>query len=236
MKDAILFDLDGTLLPTDNDSFTKAYFKLLAKAAYEWGYQDSELLMKSVMAGVAAMVENDGKVTNHDVFWGCFEKIMGRDCKKDIPDFDKFYMTDFHKAKEICKPAPLAKAVVNAARKKAEKVILATNPLFPPEGVKARLSWIGLEADDFDFITDYTNSCYCKPNPMYYKMIMDKFGIRGENAVMVGNDFEEDIKASEAAGISRSFLITDHVIMRSEGEIGCPSGNYQAMLEFLENL
>ena len=27
----VLFDLDGTLLPMDNEEFTKAYFKLLAK-------------------------------------------------------------------------------------------------------------------------------------------------------------------------------------------------------------
>ena len=28
---AVLFDLDGTLLPMDQDAFTKGYFKLLAK-------------------------------------------------------------------------------------------------------------------------------------------------------------------------------------------------------------
>ena len=27
----VLFDLDGTLLPMDNDAFTKGYFKLLAR-------------------------------------------------------------------------------------------------------------------------------------------------------------------------------------------------------------
>ena len=31
MFDAILFDLDGTLLPMDQDAFTKAYFTLLSK-------------------------------------------------------------------------------------------------------------------------------------------------------------------------------------------------------------
>ena len=28
----VLFDLDGTLLPMDNDAFTKGYFTLLAAA------------------------------------------------------------------------------------------------------------------------------------------------------------------------------------------------------------
>ena len=34
----VLFDLDGTLLPMDNDEFTKAYFKLLAKKLLPLGY------------------------------------------------------------------------------------------------------------------------------------------------------------------------------------------------------
>lgn len=37
MIDTILFDLDGTLLPMDQDAFTEYYFKLLAgKMATAW--------------------------------------------------------------------------------------------------------------------------------------------------------------------------------------------------------
>lgn len=32
----ILFDLDGTLLPMDNDAFTRGYFKLLAARLAPW--------------------------------------------------------------------------------------------------------------------------------------------------------------------------------------------------------
>ena len=31
---AVLFDLDGTLLPMDQNAFTKGYFKLLAKKLF----------------------------------------------------------------------------------------------------------------------------------------------------------------------------------------------------------
>ena len=33
----VLFDLDGTLLPMDQDAFTKGYFKLLAKKLLPYG-------------------------------------------------------------------------------------------------------------------------------------------------------------------------------------------------------
>lgn len=39
----VLFDLDGTLLPMDNDEFTKGYFKLLAKKWFLMGMKPSSL-------------------------------------------------------------------------------------------------------------------------------------------------------------------------------------------------
>lgn len=42
----ILFDLDGTLLPMDQDVFVTSYFKLLAKKLMPYGYSDPEKLFK----------------------------------------------------------------------------------------------------------------------------------------------------------------------------------------------
>ena len=46
----IFFDLDGTLLPMDEEKFTKAYFSLLAKAVAPLGYE-SEKLINAVWKG-----------------------------------------------------------------------------------------------------------------------------------------------------------------------------------------
>ena len=40
----ILFDLDGTLLPMDNDAFTRGYFKLLAAKLAPHGYEPKKLV------------------------------------------------------------------------------------------------------------------------------------------------------------------------------------------------
>lgn len=55
---AILFDLDGTLLPMDNDVFTEKYFQLLAKMAAPYGYT-FESLVPALWKSVKAMVLND---------------------------------------------------------------------------------------------------------------------------------------------------------------------------------
>ena len=44
MIDTILFDLDGTLLPMDNDIFTKGYFKGLAAELIPFGYDAGTLV------------------------------------------------------------------------------------------------------------------------------------------------------------------------------------------------
>lgn len=52
----VLFDLDGTLLPMDNDEFTRGYFKLLAAKLAPHGYEPKQLV-DAIWAGTAAMVK-----------------------------------------------------------------------------------------------------------------------------------------------------------------------------------
>lgn len=40
----VLFDLDGTLLPMDQDAFTKAYFQCLAAKLAPYGYEPAKLI------------------------------------------------------------------------------------------------------------------------------------------------------------------------------------------------
>ena len=55
----VLFDLDGTLLPMDQDVFAKAYIGGLGKTAVYHGY-DAKAMMDAIMSGTAAMVKNNG--------------------------------------------------------------------------------------------------------------------------------------------------------------------------------
>ena len=88
-KKTILFDLDGTLLPMDQDAFTRGYFKLLAQKLAPHGY-DPAALVDNIWAGTAAMVGNDGKRTNEAAFWDRFDALYGEQVREDIPLFDAF--------------------------------------------------------------------------------------------------------------------------------------------------
>lgn len=223
---AILFDLDGTLLPMDYDAFTKAYFGLLCRRFSEY---DPEMLVAAVWKGTKAMVMNDGTVSNEQRFWDTFAAIVGEDIRTRTAEFDDFYRTDFHKARAITRPNPHARAIIEHARSRAGKVILATNPLFPLSAVESRLSWIGLTIEDFDRITTYENSSFCKPNPLYYREILDRFGLDPADCLMVGNDLREDAHAASGAGLS-VYLITDDLITHDADPSAYPCGNWDAWL------
>ena len=230
---AILFDLDGTLLPMDNDFFTKGYFKLLAQYASSFGYQ-AESLIPAMWKGVGAMVKNDGSRLNYEAFWETFGNLLGPHVKEHILAFDQFYTNEFHHAVQFTSYNPRAKEAVTLARQKAQQVILATNPLFPPAAVATRLSWIGLEPGAFDWITNYQNSTYCKPNPHYYREILKKFDLNANQCLMIGNDAEEDILSASHAGLD-TFLVTDCLISR-DALPSCPKGTFDEMLSFLNAL
>ncbi len=230
---AILFDLDGTLLPMDYDEFSKGYFGLLSKTAALYGYE-KEPFLSAMMKGVGAMVRNDGTVSNCDRFWETFSEILGPEICDLIPTFDTFYETEFHKTSALTQPTPLSKEAVLLAKEKSESVVLATNPLFPISAVNARLSWIGLSPDDFDIVTDYESCAFCKPNPAYFSELLDALMANPEDCLMIGNNTAEDILPAQKIGLE-TFLVTDCLI--ADGPLPkTPKGSLFDLVEFLKTL
>ncbi len=229
--EAILFDLDGTLLPLDLDIFTKKYFGELGKVLAPHGY-DPEQLVKSIWAGTKAMMKNDGSMTNRDRFWQTFEEITGRPTDEAEKLCDTFYSNEFHRAREVCGENPLAIKAVNAARAAAGKVIVATNPLFPMVGQLSRLSWVDLTPDMFDMITSYEENSFCKPNPDYYRSICSRLSLDPAKCLMIGNDEDEDMHAAAALGMD-TYLVCDCIIPSKTKEYTGKKGTFAEMLEFL---
>lgn len=106
----ILFDLDGTLLPMDQDVFVRDYFGHLAKKVAPFGY-DPKDLPANLWKGVAAMVMNDGRCSNEEVFWNVFKKIYGKKVEEDKPVLTISMPMNFRKqqrsVEEIQRPEPV---------------------------------------------------------------------------------------------------------------------------------
>ncbi|MGN1002492.1 MAG: HAD family hydrolase [Oscillospiraceae bacterium] len=232
MAKIVMFDLDGTLLPMDQDKFVNAYFGLLAAKVAPLGYDDPKKLIDAIWAGTAAMVKNDGGCTNEDAFWNCFTGVYGEKALGDKPVFEEYYRVDFQKAQSSCGFTPESKKLVDKLKENGYRVILATNPIFPAVATESRIRWAGLEPDDFELYTTYENSRRCKPNPGYYRDILDAIGCDAADCVMVGNDVDEDMVARTLG--MEVFLLTDCLINRHGKDINAyPHGGFEELNRFL---
>lgn len=206
MIKTVMFDLDGTLLPFEQEEFIKLYFGGLCKKLAPHGY-DPDSVVKYVWKGTKAMTENDGSRFNEEAFWELFRKAFPD--KPDAREFcDDFYTKEFDGVKACLKYVPDHGAMLGRLRSAGFETVLATNPLFPQCAVATRLAWAGLREEDFVYITNYSNSRFCKPNPKYFTELLGKLGREPSECVMVGNSVPEDILPTKALGIE-GFLASE---------------------------
>ena len=232
MIEAVFFDLDGTLLPMDMEEFVNTYMGLLARKLAPHGY-DPKHLVAAVWAGTHAMVENDGSKTNEEVFWADFCHIFGEQARQDLPLFEEFYATDFARARTVCRFAPEAAQIVALLKEKGVRRVLATNPLFPRIATLQRIRWAGLEPEDFERFTTYEDCRFAKPNPAYYRELLDQLGLEPGRVLMVGNDVDEDIRPARALGM-QTFLLDGCIINKSGTALeDIPHGGFGELKEFL---
>ena len=234
MITTILFDLDGTLLPMDQDLFLKAYIGGLVKTASTLGY-DPETMKNAIMSGTFAMINNDGTRTNEDAFWDVLKGVFGETIMDDYHMFDEFYRTDFQKIKDVCGFDRRAKEIIECVKNRRLKAALATNPMFPVIATESRIRWAGLEPNDFEFFTSYETSRYSKPNLDYYREVASRLGVEPSECLMVGNDVGDDMIA-EKLGM-KVFLLTDCLINKNNEDIAkYPHGSFDDLKTYIETV
>ena len=234
MITTVFFDLDGTLLPMDQEVFLNAYMGGLAEKLTPYGYEPNHLL-KSIWKGTGAMVMNDGSRRNDELFWDVFSACFGRDTRCDEPVFQDFYQNEFQNVAKVCGYDSCAAEVIRLVKDTGRKVVLATNPLFPAIATRSRAKWAGLDPDDFLLITTYENSYHSKPNPDYYKEILDKLELKPEECLMVGNDATEDTVPARLG--MKVFLLTDCLINKDNIDISqYPHGGFPELLAYIRSM
>lgn len=231
MVKTILFDLDGTLLPMDEEKFLHLYFKHL-KTRLENNGHPSALIMAAVQTGFKAMVLNDGNRTNEDCFWETFEKVTRLGKSVLEASFIQYYENEFDFVRPSTQVNPKSAEIIRICKDKGYQLVLATNPIFPSVATKKRVRWAELNVSDFDLITTYENSHYCKPGVNYFEEILKNLGRKPDECLMIGNDAQEDM-ISEQIGIT-GFLLTDCLINRKNEDISAyHNGSTDELRDFL---
>ena len=229
----LLFDLDGTLLPLDNDHSTKGYFKHLVPLLAH--LLPPEKFVEQLWKSTEAMVRsNDPERTNEEVFKADFLAAVGGKEEDYWPIVEEFYAGKFGELIELSSPTPLAREICQVALDKGYRLVLATNPLFPRTATQHRMRWANVEDIPFELVTTYENSHFCKPNPNYYKEIVQKIGVAPEACMMIGNDAYEDLIAG-TLGMT-TYWVTDCAKEDGKKLSFDHSGSMNDLLRFITEL
>lgn len=234
MRDTILFDLDGTLLPFEMDDFIDIYFTEMGKHFADM--IDGRLLTKYIWSATNKTIEDLSDRTNEDKFMGYFSEYIDEDELAEYQKrFDDFYEGSYDKVKNSVNHEPIIKKTIEILKEKGYKLVIATNPIFPRRAIEKRIEWAGLDIDDFVYVSSYELNSYCKPNLAFYEEVLDSIEKEGKECYMIGNDVQEDIVSRELG--LETFLIEDYIL--DEGEPAWEShhrGSYDDFYKFAKGL
>ncbi len=208
MIKALLYDLDDTLLSNDLAEFLPAYSRRLI--THFPPATDPARFLKALMHGTAAMRDNTdpGRVL-FDQFADFFFPAMGWQFAEAWPRFLEFYRTSYRELRELTRPVPGARGLLEWSLEAGFQVVIATSPLFPLEAIRERLRWAGIDDLPFHLITAIETSRFSKPRPEYFAEILARLGLRPDEALLIGNDPADDLAPAAALGLPHFWIAPD---------------------------
>jgi HAD superfamily hydrolase (TIGR01549 family) len=226
MIKALLLDLDDTLLGNNTQTFMERYFALLGE--YARPVFDQAVFLPALIRSTQATISNiDPALTNAEVFWANFEELTGGRRTDLEPFFRRFYETEFPRLRSSVAVRPAAAELIQAAQRRGLAVVIATNPLFPFTAIEQRLEWAGIPVTLYPYalVTAYENMHATKPQPDYYREILDLIGRTPEEALMAGDDWKNDIAPATKAGLHTYWITNgetsppDPAMIRGQGTL-----------------
>jgi FMN phosphatase YigB (HAD superfamily) len=214
MKDykALLLDLDGTLLNIEVSFFLGPMFKAMHGIFSD--ILDPGKFREGLFGGTDAIMTEprpEGE-TNHQGFYRTFHTLTGIGTAEAEARFGEFYSEVFPSLRSYANPVPGAAGFVDDASRNGYILALATNPIFPVKATMERVRWAGIDPGTFRIIPGLENMSSCKPSIRYYLDVADIIGVDPAHCLMVGNDMEQDLPASDAG--MGTYLLEGSVISR----------------------
>jgi FMN phosphatase YigB (HAD superfamily) len=212
---AVLFDLDGTLLQVEMESFIPAYIAQVGRHfAPQVAAEPFQRVFRSAIR--ALLTAETGDCSNQDRFLDILEHDLQLPAERVAAGLEAFYQDGLADLAGLIRPLPLARNILARCFKRDLKVVIATNPVFPRPVVDARLRWGGIADFPFELVTTLENCRFCKPQPGFFEDLLRTLGLTPEACLMVGNDTGHDL-ASRQIGIP-TFLVDTWLVDRCGGE------------------
>ncbi|MBR0507282.1 MAG: HAD family hydrolase [Clostridia bacterium] len=204
-----IFDLYGTLADVCTDESPHAFWEAVAKDAEAFGAQyDADSLRQTYLALCAdevdlraAQLPSVPKPYLEPELLNVFRRLLCAD-ETDA----RAYAAQFRRrSTEWLRPMPHAIETLDALRESGARTFLLSNA--QSCFTLGELGALGL-SDRFDGILLSSDAGMKKPYRGLFELLLSRYGIDRETAVMVGNDKIADIAGADAAGLASRYYHT----------------------------
>lgn len=206
-RKAVFFDAGGTLLHP-YPSVGEIYCKVAGKHGCKVDAQQvQELFRKAWLTrdGLTSLASHTSEKIERDWWHGLVREVFSSIAQ--FEDFDKFFheLYDFFAKAECWRVYPGTLEILAALKKQGKRIGIISN-------WDSRLFGLCKDLElqkHVDFILASAVFGASKPNPKIFLEALKLSGVKPEEAVHVGDSFEDDIKGALSAGI-HGILIERH--------------------------
>jgi HAD superfamily hydrolase (TIGR01549 family) len=202
MIKAVLLDLDDTLIRNPNQGFVPRYLHLVDHYFEErWGQKIAKTLISSVRGMMSSV--RDMQHSNLHLALQMLHEETGKPLEEIHAALYEFYTQAYPQLQSCTEKITGAAELVEDLQARDYSVVIATNPVYPAEAIRQRLTWAGLSGnfDDYAFVSRADNMHFAKPHPAYYAEILGRIGVEPDEALMVGDNVENDIIPAALIGM-----------------------------------
>lgn len=190
MIQAILFDLEGTLINIDTNAFMRNYLGILAPRFAHLLSPDkfSKQLLKSM-----EVTRSDPKPgqTNMQTFYDDFSKATGQSFQTLRPIFEEFYECDFPALRCLVQAIPQGAKVVEYAIQQGFLTAVASDAILPLNAMQEHISWAGLTPEHFKIIPSLDNFHFLKPQLKFFREVAESLGVKPDNCLLVSSHTQD---------------------------------------------
>ncbi len=189
----VIFDLYGTLMNIHTDEERPSFWEKLAKSLNKYKEYTAKELREEYLKLCEEFQKEREEIEILDVFHILYPTV---DSNEIAVTFRKL-STDF------IHPYFGVKRLLKTLRKEGYKIYLLSN---------AQSSFTRWELNKFKLVPFFDGIFLSsdlgikKPNMEYYKTLIEKYSIEVDNAVMIGNDYKNDILPAKELGLKTIYI------------------------------
>lgn len=192
MIQAILFDLEGTLINVNMADFMRNYLGILAPRFANLLSPDK--FSKQLLRCLEASQSNPKpEQTNIQTFYDDFSKATGQSILTLRPIFQEFYESDFPALRCLVQAIPQGDKVVEYAIQQGFLTAVASNPVLPLIAMQEHVRWAGLTPEHFKIIPALDNFHHFKPQLGFFRELAEGLGVEPENCLLVSGQAQDII-------------------------------------------